>query len=111
MPASQNLAALTSHPPPEDHTPACPSHPAVAAQPGPVSRFISTSAAPAPPTPQEFLDPITFACMADPVLLCGTGQVYCLRSLRAWLQTGSRTCPKTNMTMRDVEVGAWRSWW
>lgn len=54
--------------------------------------------------PEEFLDPITFACMADPVLLCGTGQVYCLRSLRAWLQTGSRTCPKTNMTMRDVEV-------
>ncbi|KAL4441278.1 hypothetical protein ABPG77_011515 [Micractinium sp. CCAP 211/92] len=54
--------------------------------------------------PEEFMDPISFACMEDPVLLCGTGQVYCLRSLRAWLQTGSRTCPKTNMAMRDVEV-------
>lgn len=54
--------------------------------------------------PEEFVDPITFSCMADPALLCGTGQVYCLRSLRAWLATGSRTCPKTNMKMRDVEV-------
>jgi hypothetical protein len=45
--------------------------------------------------------------MQDPVLLCATGQVYCLRSLRAWLATGSRTCPKTNVLMRDVEVRAW----
>jgi len=55
---------------------------------------------------QEFLDPITFSCIQDPVLLCGTGQIYDLRSLRAWLATGSRTCPKTNMAMRDVEASA-----
>jgi hypothetical protein len=42
--------------------------------------------------------------MSDPVLLCGTGQIYCLCSLRGWLATGSRTCPKTNLEMRDVEV-------
>ncbi len=54
---------------------------------------------------QEFVDPISFACMHDPVLLCGTGQVYCLNTLRSWLAMGSRTCPKTNMVMRDVEVG------
>ena len=54
---------------------------------------------------QEFLDTISLACMQDPALLCGTGQVYCLTSLRAWLATGSRTCPKTNMPMRDVQVG------
>ncbi|EFN54991.1 hypothetical protein CHLNCDRAFT_134795 [Chlorella variabilis] len=53
---------------------------------------------------EDFMDPITFACMQDPVLLCGTGQIYCLSSLRAWLDTGSRTCPKTNVVMRDVEV-------
>lgn len=54
--------------------------------------------------PQDFCDPITLGCMQDPVLLCGTGQVYCSTSLRSWLATGSRTCPRTNLELRDVEV-------
>lgn len=42
--------------------------------------------------------------MQDPVLLCGSGQQYCLRSLRTWLATGARICPKSNRVLRDVEV-------
>ncbi|KAI3438164.1 hypothetical protein D9Q98_000601 [Chlorella vulgaris] len=69
--------------------------------------------------PEDFCDPITLGCMQDPVLLCGTGQVYCSTSLRSWLATGSRTCPRTNLELRDVElvrlpsvrgrIAAWRA--
>lgn len=54
--------------------------------------------------PEEFICPITFSVMDDPVCLCGTGQVYNYTSLRAWLCTGQRKCPKTNMALVDLEV-------
>lgn len=36
------------------------------------------------------------------VVLCGTGQVYNYPSLRAWLSTGQRKCPKTNLVRRSL---------
>lgn len=53
---------------------------------------------------QEFQCPISLGSIQDPVLLCGSGQLYCLESLRSWLATGSRTCPKSNIALRDVQV-------
>lgn len=42
--------------------------------------------------------------MTDPACLVGTGQIYNYSSLRAWLCTGARTCPRTNLPLVDVEV-------
>lgn len=50
------------------------------------------------------MDAITLSCMADPCILVGTGQIYCLASLRTWLANGSRVCPKSNIQLRDVQV-------
>jgi hypothetical protein len=46
----------------------------------------------------------------DPVVLCGTGQVYDYRTIKEWFGHGNRLCPKTNVEVLDVQVGRpWRS--
>ena len=58
-----------------------------------------------PPLGLFFLmDPILFQPITDPALLEGTRQVYEYSSVRSWLATGSRTCPKTNVQLHDVQV-------
>ncbi|GAX84593.1 hypothetical protein CEUSTIGMA_g12014.t1 [Chlamydomonas eustigma] len=54
--------------------------------------------------PDEFKDPITLGIIQDPVILCPTGQVYCYSTLRQWFATGNRLCPRTNITLNDVQV-------
>ena len=44
--------------------------------------------------------------MKDPVVLCATGQVYDYGSLKDWLKTGNRRCPKSNVEVVDVQVPA-----
>lgn len=43
--------------------------------------------------------------MADPVVLCATGQVYDYTSLRQWFAAGNFRCPKTNLDVFDAHVG------
>mmetsp|Transcript_12310 Transcript_12310/g.26571 ORF Transcript_12310/g.26571 Transcript_12310/m.26571 type:complete len:628 (-) Transcript_12310:726-2609(-) len=54
--------------------------------------------------PDEYKDPISFAIIKEPVLLCATGQVYCYHTLRSWFMTGNRICPKTNIEVLDAQI-------
>ena len=53
-----------------------------------------------------YVDAISQDIMTDPAVLVGTGQVYQYSSIRAWLCTGARTCPRTNLALVDLEVRA-----
>jgi hypothetical protein len=60
--------------------------------------------------PELFIDVISHSVMTDPACLVGTGQVYDYSSIRAWLCTGARKCPRTNLALVDVEVGEGEHW-
>ncbi|KAL3539144.1 hypothetical protein ACH5RR_002510 [Cinchona calisaya] len=53
--------------------------------------------------PNEFLCPITLEIMTDPVIVA-TGQTYERESIKKWLNSNHRTCPKTGQTLRHLTM-------
>ncbi|XP_073308322.1 U-box domain-containing protein 15-like [Primulina huaijiensis] len=53
--------------------------------------------------PHEFLCPISLEIMADPVIIA-TGQTYERESIRKWLSSGHRTCPKTGQKLNYLTL-------
>ncbi|EOX97454.1 hypothetical protein QUC31_015680 [Theobroma cacao] len=53
--------------------------------------------------PNEFLCPITLEIMTDPVIVA-TGQTYERESIRKWLNSNHRTCPKTGQTLDHLSL-------
>ncbi|XVE67305.1 hypothetical protein DITRI_Ditri08aG0150000 [Diplodiscus trichospermus] len=53
--------------------------------------------------PHEFLCPITLEIMTDPVIVA-TGQTYERESIRKWLNSNHRTCPKTGQTLEHLSL-------
>lgn len=53
--------------------------------------------------PHEFLCPIGLEIMADPVIIA-TGQTYERESIRKWLSSGHRTCPKTGQKLNYLTL-------
>ncbi|KAL0334504.1 UNVERIFIED_CONTAM: U-box domain-containing protein 15 [Sesamum radiatum] len=53
--------------------------------------------------PHEFLCPISLEIMADPVIIA-TGQTYERESIKRWLNSGHRTCPKTGQKLNYLTV-------
>ncbi|XVF00768.1 hypothetical protein REPUB_Repub04eG0029800 [Reevesia pubescens] len=53
--------------------------------------------------PHEFLCPITLEIMTDPVIVA-TGQSYERDSIRKWLNSNHRTCPKTGQTLDHLSL-------
>ena len=41
------------------------------------------------------------AALADPVVLCATGQVYDYSAIRPWLSNSNWRCPKSNTVVAD----------
>ncbi|KAH1122761.1 hypothetical protein J1N35_005921 [Gossypium stocksii] len=56
-----------------------------------------------PLVPHEFLCPITLEIMTDPVIVA-TGQTYERDSIRKWLNSNHRTCPKTGQTLEHLSL-------
>ncbi|MBA0760272.1 hypothetical protein Gotri_023027 [Gossypium trilobum] len=54
-----------------------------------------------PLVPHEFVCPITLEIMTDPVIVA-TGQTYERDSIRKWLNSNHRTCPKTGQTLEHL---------
>ncbi|KNA03839.1 hypothetical protein SOVF_205300 [Spinacia oleracea] len=54
-------------------------------------------------TPQEFLCPITLEIMTDPVIVA-TGQTYERESIRKWLDSSHRTCPKSGQVLEHISL-------
>ncbi|XP_050232773.1 U-box domain-containing protein 15-like [Mercurialis annua] len=53
--------------------------------------------------PNEFLCPITLEIMVDPVIVA-TGQTYERESIKKWLNSNHRTCPKTGQTLDHLSL-------
>ncbi|XP_075476780.1 U-box domain-containing protein 15-like [Primulina tabacum] len=53
--------------------------------------------------PHEFLCPVSLEIMADPVIIA-TGQTYERESIRKWLSSGHRTCPKTGQKLNYLTL-------
>lgn len=53
--------------------------------------------------PHEFLCPITLEIMTDPVIVA-TGQTFERESIRKWLDSHHRTCPKTGQTLDHLSL-------
>ncbi|KAG2706200.1 hypothetical protein I3843_05G083100 [Carya illinoinensis] len=53
--------------------------------------------------PHEFLCPITLEIMTDPVIVA-TGQTFERESIRKWLDSNHRTCPKTGQTLNHLSL-------
>ncbi|XP_030527262.1 U-box domain-containing protein 15 [Rhodamnia argentea] len=53
--------------------------------------------------PHEFLCPITLEIMTDPVIVA-SGQTYEKESIRKWLDSNHRTCPKTRQTLAHLSL-------
>ncbi|MBA0706506.1 hypothetical protein Golax_018611 [Gossypium laxum] len=56
-----------------------------------------------PLVPHEFVCPITLEIMTDPVIVA-TGQTYERDSIRKWLNSNHRTCPKTGQTLEHLSL-------
>lgn len=56
-----------------------------------------------PPVPADFCCPISMDIMRDPVLVA-TGQTYDKVCIEKWLNSGRRTCPKTGVKLRHMEL-------
>ncbi|EEF36572.1 U-box domain-containing protein 15 [Ricinus communis] len=53
--------------------------------------------------PHEFLCPITLEIMVDPVIVA-TGQTYERESIKRWLNSNHRTCPKTGQMLDHLSL-------
>ncbi|KAF8405535.1 hypothetical protein HHK36_010442 [Tetracentron sinense] len=53
--------------------------------------------------PHEFLCPITLEVMTDPVIIA-SGQTYERDSIKKWLDSNHRTCPKTRQTLVHLSI-------
>ncbi|KAA8546172.1 hypothetical protein F0562_020934 [Nyssa sinensis] len=53
--------------------------------------------------PHEFLCPITLEIMTDPIIIA-TGQTYERESIKKWLDSNHRTCPKTGQTLSHLSL-------
>lgn len=56
-----------------------------------------------PAVPADFCCPISMDIMRDPVLVA-TGQTYDKACIEKWLNSGRRTCPKTGVRLRHIEL-------
>ncbi|KAG4163334.1 hypothetical protein ERO13_D01G165800v2 [Gossypium hirsutum] len=56
-----------------------------------------------PLVPHEFVCPIMLEIMTDPVIVA-TGQTYERDSIRKWLNSNHRTCPKTGQTLEHLSL-------
>ncbi|KAJ7297499.1 hypothetical protein O6H91_19G024100 [Diphasiastrum complanatum] len=54
-----------------------------------------------PNVPNDFRCPISLELMKDPVIVA-TGQTYERACIQKWLDTGHRTCPKTQQVLRHI---------
>ncbi len=54
--------------------------------------------------PEEYLCPISYELMTDPVLLAESGHSYDRESLMEWFARGHNRDPKTNLPLRSVAV-------
>uniref|UniRef100_A0A0D9X902 RING-type E3 ubiquitin transferase n=1 Tax=Leersia perrieri TaxID=77586 RepID=A0A0D9X902_9ORYZ len=70
---------------------------------GEVSVTKSLDKCPSLMIPNDFLCPITFAIMTDPVIVA-SGQTYERRSIQKWLDSGERTCPKTRQPLAHLSL-------
>jgi hypothetical protein len=55
-------------------------------------------------TPDEFVCPITFEVMADPVFTFTDGETYERAAIEDWFARGNRTAPLSNEALDDTTL-------
>jgi hypothetical protein len=49
--------------------------------------------------PNDFMCPISYDIMTDPVILAGSGQTYERAAIEQWFRMGRRSCPTTKINL------------